>query len=279
MQSSPPGRTHRRAPQRRNPHRLGRERLDPDGRSTVACGTSAISVGAGRHHSLAILTDGSILAWGRGTAGQLNAPPAPAGTSWVTVSGGLHHSVGLLSDGTAVAGNPGPARGPRSSGGSLLRPALRGRAAQPGPAQRRLGGRLGQQLPRPARHSDSSGRKVDPEGRGGFDPQRGIPGRRIGPRVGKQRARPVDVPRHPPEPPTSRWAAGSFLTVLRADPVPASYCGSSPTSIAGCTPAVTASGMPSATARLGLRARQRSRARRQRRHLLLRPRRRGLPCR
>jgi hypothetical protein len=66
-------------------------------------GRRCLEVGAGSQHSLARLSDGSILAWGRNDFGQCNVPALPPGLVYVEVSGGRDFSVARRSDGSVVA--------------------------------------------------------------------------------------------------------------------------------------------------------------------------------
>ncbi|HEX7610159.1 MAG TPA: IPT/TIG domain-containing protein [Solirubrobacteraceae bacterium] len=70
------------------------------------------AVAAGDRHSLALLADGSVVAWGNNEYGQLgdgltntsNVPVAVSGVSGVkAISAGGNHSLALLSNGTVVA--------------------------------------------------------------------------------------------------------------------------------------------------------------------------------
>ena len=60
-----------------------------------------ISIAGGKHHSLGLKTNGSIVAWGRNDYGQCNVPLP--NTGFVAVVGGGFHSLGLKQDGSIVA--------------------------------------------------------------------------------------------------------------------------------------------------------------------------------
>ena len=62
--------------------------------------TNAISVAAGFSHSLALKTDGTVLAWGDNTYGQTNVPSGL--NSVIAIAGGYQHSLALKSNGTVV---------------------------------------------------------------------------------------------------------------------------------------------------------------------------------
>jgi alpha-tubulin suppressor-like RCC1 family protein len=53
-------------------------------------------------HTLALLSNGRVLAWGHNGAGQCNVPLLPPGLSYTQISAGDHHSVALRSDGAVV---------------------------------------------------------------------------------------------------------------------------------------------------------------------------------
>lgn len=53
--------------------------------------------------SVALRSDGAVVAWGDGSLGQLGVPALPAGTTYVDVSAGAEHVVALRSDGVVVA--------------------------------------------------------------------------------------------------------------------------------------------------------------------------------
>ncbi len=58
------------------------------------------AIASGRAHSLALKSDGSIVAWGRNVEGE--ATP-PAGNNFIAVAAGAVHSLALKSDGSIVA--------------------------------------------------------------------------------------------------------------------------------------------------------------------------------
>ena len=60
-----------------------------------------VRVGAGAYHSLAVLRDGVVVAWGDNSQGQCDTP-ADLGDV-VVVAGGVAHSLALRSDGRVVA--------------------------------------------------------------------------------------------------------------------------------------------------------------------------------
>ena len=62
--------------------------------------TGFIAISTHYSHSLAVRTDGSIVAWGNNDFGQLDVP-AP-NTGFVAVAAGVTFSIGLKSDGSVV---------------------------------------------------------------------------------------------------------------------------------------------------------------------------------
>jgi alpha-tubulin suppressor-like RCC1 family protein len=82
-------------------------------------GKTVIAIAAGRYHNLALCTDGTVAAWGRGLEGQLGiisptnslvpvavskaADSALAGKKVVAVAAGAYHSLALCSDGTLAS--------------------------------------------------------------------------------------------------------------------------------------------------------------------------------
>ncbi|KAL0212840.1 hypothetical protein RCL1_006466 [Eukaryota sp. TZLM3-RCL] len=79
----------------------------------VASLTNVVSVSAGDHHSLALLANGTVMAWGRSTTGRLGRPQLGLGTvaepikvlnldDAVEIVAGLAHTLAIKSDGTVV---------------------------------------------------------------------------------------------------------------------------------------------------------------------------------
>ncbi len=62
--------------------------------------TRFVAVEGGAEHSLALRTDGSLVAWGRNNYGQCDVP---SGTNYVAIAAGGWHNLALKSDGSIVA--------------------------------------------------------------------------------------------------------------------------------------------------------------------------------
>jgi hypothetical protein len=63
---------------------------------------SYTAIAAGVNHSLALLSDGTLAAFGLNVDGQCNVPALPAGVSYVEVAAGAHHTLARRSDGTLL---------------------------------------------------------------------------------------------------------------------------------------------------------------------------------
>ncbi|OGV70498.1 MAG: hypothetical protein A2283_09670 [Lentisphaerae bacterium RIFOXYA12_FULL_48_11] len=63
--------------------------------------TNAIDVAAGSYHSLALRSDGKVVAWGNNNHGQTNVPDGLINIT--AIAGGTYHSLALCSNGTVVA--------------------------------------------------------------------------------------------------------------------------------------------------------------------------------
>ena len=59
------------------------------------------TINAGASHSLGLLEDGSVLAWGNNTYGQTTVPKTDK--KFIAISAGCFHSLGLLEDGSVLA--------------------------------------------------------------------------------------------------------------------------------------------------------------------------------
>ena len=92
------------------------DQLQPVAVSGLGPGSGVVAVSAGSYHSLALRTDGSVVAWGENGSGQLGGgatspqESAPvevkglgAGSGVVAVSAGGNHSLALRADGTVLA--------------------------------------------------------------------------------------------------------------------------------------------------------------------------------
>ena len=76
--------------------------LTNSGQTTVPLGlTNVSSIAAGSSHSLALKADGTVVAWGDNTDGQTNVPPGL--TNIVAIAAGDFFNLALRADGTVVA--------------------------------------------------------------------------------------------------------------------------------------------------------------------------------
>jgi hypothetical protein len=72
------------------------------GQTNVPAGLSNVTaIAAGYYHSLALRGDGTVVAWGRNTDGETNVPPGLSNV--VALSAGCYHNLALKNDGTVVA--------------------------------------------------------------------------------------------------------------------------------------------------------------------------------
>ncbi len=72
------------------------------GETNVPAGLSNVTaIAAGYYHSLALRGDGKVVAWGRNSDGQTNVPPGLSNV--VALSAGCYHNLALRNDGTVVA--------------------------------------------------------------------------------------------------------------------------------------------------------------------------------
>lgn len=65
-------------------------------------GVVVVDIEAGTGHFVALLSNGSIMAWGGNGAGQCSVPPLPPGTLYLSVDAGRVHTIALRSDGQVV---------------------------------------------------------------------------------------------------------------------------------------------------------------------------------
>jgi alpha-tubulin suppressor-like RCC1 family protein len=63
--------------------------------------TGVVAIAAGGAHSLALKSDGTVVAWGSNFSGQMRVPSGLSGV--VAIAAGDAHSLALKSDGTVVA--------------------------------------------------------------------------------------------------------------------------------------------------------------------------------
>src|SRR5204863_545492 len=65
-------------------------------------------IAAGDFHSLALKNDGSIVAWGDDSFGQINLPTAIQTQPAIQIAAGNIHSLALLNNGTVIGWGPAP---------------------------------------------------------------------------------------------------------------------------------------------------------------------------
>jgi trimeric autotransporter adhesin len=66
--------------------------------------SNVVGVAAGYDHDLALLGDGTVVAWGQDYDGQTNVPPSLSNV--VAIAAGYYHNLALRRDGTVVAWVP-----------------------------------------------------------------------------------------------------------------------------------------------------------------------------
>ena len=67
------------------------------GQCEVPNGLQYIQIAGGSQHSVALRSDGAVLAWGLNTSGQCNVPMLPTGLHYAGVAAGSIHTVALRS--------------------------------------------------------------------------------------------------------------------------------------------------------------------------------------
>jgi hypothetical protein len=76
--------------------------LDVDGQAEVPDGLSnVVKIACGGYHSLALTSNGTLIAWGRNSSGQTNVPVGL--TDIAAIAAGYEHNLVLRSNGTIVA--------------------------------------------------------------------------------------------------------------------------------------------------------------------------------
>lgn len=72
------------------------------GQTIIPAGlTGIVAIAAGGYHNLVLKNDGTVVAWGLNSFGEINVPPGL--TNVTAITGGLYHSMALKNDGTVVA--------------------------------------------------------------------------------------------------------------------------------------------------------------------------------
>ncbi|MHC4473059.1 MAG: hypothetical protein ACYS99_19080, partial [Planctomycetota bacterium] len=74
-----------------------------DEHGQIGLGVTYTQVVGGGGHSLALRSDGGVLARGNNDYGQCDVPALPPGVTYTQVAGGYYHSLALRSDGTVDA--------------------------------------------------------------------------------------------------------------------------------------------------------------------------------
>ena len=69
---------------------------------SIPAGLVYVAADVGSIHALALRSDGTVVAWGNNSYGQLNVTPLPAGAKYTGVAAGGYHSLALRDDGEIV---------------------------------------------------------------------------------------------------------------------------------------------------------------------------------
>jgi alpha-tubulin suppressor-like RCC1 family protein len=78
---------------------------DNEGQTNIAPlppGVTYTTVSGGAYHTLALRSNGTLVAWGSNAEGQTDVPPLPPGVTYTAVSAGQHRNLAVLSNGTVV---------------------------------------------------------------------------------------------------------------------------------------------------------------------------------
>ena len=192
---------------------------------------------AGRYHTVARRSDGSVVAWGDNTYGQCNVPPLPAGLAYVEIARGrLPHASRAAATARSSPGGQRlrPVQRARASGRARLRRGRGGLAPHRRAAQRRLGRRVGRQRQRPVQRPALPAGLDLRRGRGGLPAHRRAAQRRLGRRVGRQLLGQCNVPALPAGSPTSRSRRATGTASRGAATARSSPGATTPTASATC---------------------------------------------
>ena len=92
----------------------------------LPAGLSYVQASSGNFHTVALRSDGSVVAWGKNDYGQCAVPPLPSGLTYVEVDAGGHmvdidgHSIARRSDGSVVGWGSSSGAPPAPSGLSYV---------------------------------------------------------------------------------------------------------------------------------------------------------------